>query len=395
MARIFEAPNVVHVCVRPPNVSKDKRIWGLTSDGTPFFGVREVDLARREGSPVFVFDEGSPPASARLLPIPYNKLECPARISPPKSRVVAAKEKAKEAEEKKDEPKKAERPKPLPRPIARAPERERCTAYREPGQTRLRSGTGPRTCTRVLVHRARTEQVVAENRPRPVEAPVPKDPSEVLPGEVWRYEDWRQTPEETERLERAYECLQGTCHARHQNFIPKDKKKPAGKHNGQSLSTGSGSAGGASSPQPAPKTTTVKTRTKPVSKPSGAKPNGVAAGQGSPANTGAAANERRVPNPNGKKGGPEHQAKVREIEEDIKKRGLTPEQEYPVPTPGGEKKRRYMDVVGKRGDEVVEMHQVGKQTRDGRPVARERKPLDEVERAKGLRPNYHSYNKQK
>ncbi|MDI3282851.1 HNH/ENDO VII family nuclease [Polyangium sp. 15x6] len=265
MARIFEAPNVIHVCVRPPNVPKDKRIWGVTADGAPFFGVREVDLARREGSPVFVFDVESPSASARLLPIPYNKLECPARTPPPKPSVAAAKVDAKEKTEP-EEAAKAEPQKPLPQPIPRetsAVERRveayRCTAYAEPGQTRRRSGSGARTCTRVLVHRARTEPVVAES-PREVEPPAPADPSQVPPGEVWVYEDGRQTPEEMARLDRAYECLQGVCHARHKNF-QKDKNKPAGTHNGQSLSSGgkAPSAGGGA------KTTTVKTTTRPAS----------------------------------------------------------------------------------------------------------------------------------
>ncbi|MDC0740009.1 hypothetical protein [Polyangium mundeleinium] len=197
---------------------------------------------------------------------------------PPPPEKLAATEK--EDGEKKGEAGRAEPPtsrrKSLPRPIARPSERERCAAYREPGQTRQRGGAGSRTCTRILVKRPGGEPAVAENRPRPVEAPapVPKDPSEVQPGEVWRYEDWSQTPEETARLDRAQECLTGACHARHKNFQPKDKKKPAGTHHGQSLSTGSGSAGGASTPQPAAKST-VKTRTKPVGK-----PNGGAAGQG-------------------------------------------------------------------------------------------------------------------
>ncbi|MDC0742814.1 hypothetical protein [Polyangium mundeleinium] len=156
MARIFEAPNVIHVCVRPPNVPENQRSWALTSDGLPSFGAREVDLARREGSPVYVFDIGAPRESARLLPIPYHRLECPA---PPKPRVVAAKVEGKQDEAtKKTEAKKAERPKLLPRPIARSP--ERCT---EPGQARRRGGTGGRTCTRVLVKRTRTEPVVAES----------------------------------------------------------------------------------------------------------------------------------------------------------------------------------------------------------------------------------------
>ncbi|MDI3287923.1 hypothetical protein [Polyangium sp. 15x6] len=274
MARIFEAPNVVHVCVRPPNVPKDKRIWGVTADGAPFFGVREVDRARGNGSPIFVFDLESPPASARLLPIPYNTLECPARTPPPKPRVVAAEEKAKarEAEEKEGEAKKAEGPRPLPRPIARPPEEERCTAYREPGQARRRSGTGAGGCTRVLVKRREAEPVVADKQPAAIHEVKPAEPAEPreLPANAAQaYEDWGLSPAETSALadDRARECLQGLCHARHPNFVPKSKEKPGERHNGQSLSTGSGS------PQPAPKTT-VKTRTKPVGK-----PNGTAAGQ--------------------------------------------------------------------------------------------------------------------
>jgi len=38
LARIFEAPNVIHVCVRPPNVPENQRSWALTSDGLPSFG---------------------------------------------------------------------------------------------------------------------------------------------------------------------------------------------------------------------------------------------------------------------------------------------------------------------------------------------------------------------
>ncbi|TKC99260.1 hypothetical protein E8A74_38210, partial [Polyangium fumosum] len=203
--------------------------------------------------------------------------------------------------------------------------------YREPGQTRRRGGTGAGVCTRVLVHRARTEQVVAENQPRPVEAPapVPKDPSEVRPGEVWRYETWSQTPEELARLDRAYECLQGVCHARHKNFQPKDPKKPAGKHNGQSLSTGSGS------PQPAPKST-VKTRTKP-----NGKPNGGAAGQGgkgSAADTPPPAKPKRGgETPATKRGREVHKEFKKKVEEKeakgwrAEKRIMGPDGKYVVP----------------------------------------------------------------
>ncbi|MRG93552.1 hypothetical protein [Polyangium spumosum] len=383
MARVFEAPNVIHVCVRPPNVPKNQASWAVTASGDPLTAPSEVDLARRNGLAVYVFDPNAPPRSAKLLPIPHHRLECPA---PPKPRVVVAKVEG-EGEKKKEETKKAEPSKPKPRPIAKRI--ERCP---EAGQARRRGGTGSRTCTRVLIKRPSPEPVVAENQPppgpRPVEPPLPKHPSEINPGEVWVYEKtWRLPPEDVALLDRAYECAQGVCHARHKNFAP-NAGKPAGKHNGQSLSTASGSVGGAKIPRPV-RTTTVKTRTKTVGK-----PNGGAAGQGSPANAGAAANGRRVPNPDGKKGGKAHRDKVDEVAKDIKKRGLDPVKEYPVDTPGGPKKKRYMDVAGvdRNTKEPVEFHQVGKQRKDGQPVSRERKPIDEVERAKGIRPKFHPYN---
>ncbi|MDI1434744.1 hypothetical protein [Polyangium sorediatum] len=393
MARIFEAPNVIHVCVRPQNVPNDKRMWALDTNGSPVFEAREVDLARRAGLGVYIYDQGAPRESAKLLPIPFHRLECPA---PPKPRVAAAKVEAEKEETKKAETKEAKRPKPLPRPIPRdasAVERrveaQRCTAYEEPGQTRRRSRTGARSCTRVLVHRGRTEQVVAES-PREVEPPAPVRLSEDAARE---YEDWGLSPADTSALaeDRARECLERICHARHQNFLPKGKKKPAEPRNGQSLSTGSGSGGGGGTQ------TTVRTKTRTLGKPNGAKPNGAAAGQASPANAGASANERRVPNPDGRKGGKAHQDKVDDVAEDIKKRNLDPVKEFPVETPGGPKKKRYMDVAGvdKNTKQPVEFHQVGKQRKDGQPVSRERKPIDEVERAKGIRPKFHPYNEKK
>ena len=273
MARIFEAPNVIHVCVRPLNVPKDQRIWGLnTSDGSPFFEAPAVALARRAGRPVYIFDPEAPPESVRVLPIPYNTLECPA---PPKPRVVAAKVEDKKKEPtKKAEAKKAERPKPLPAA-------KHCASYGEPGQTRRRSGAGSVACTRVLVKRPSTEHVVAERRPPatgPIPVPKPPTPeriesSEVPSDEGRVYDDWRLTSGEAAQLDRVRECVQGVCHSRHRNFVPKGHKETAGKHDGHALSTGSASGGGASPPRPV-RTTKVKTTTKPV-----AKPNGKAAGQ--------------------------------------------------------------------------------------------------------------------
>ena len=99
------------------------------------------------------------------------------------------------------------------------------------------------------------------------------------------------------------------------------------------------------------------------------------------------------PNPYGKAGGPEHQATVGEVAQDIQSRGLTPQQEYKVDTPGGTKGTRYVDVVGvDQNGNVTEMHQVGRQTQGGNPVSREVKALDDIENATGTRPTFHPYN---
>jgi RHS repeat-associated protein len=106
--------------------------------------------------------------------------------------------------------------------------------------------------------------------------------------------------------------------------------------------------------------------------------------------------DKKTPNPNGRKGGPEHQAKVKEIQKDIQSRGLNSETEYQVKTPGGEKSSRYVDVVAKdKNGNVVEMHQAGKQTQAGNPVARETRALNDIEKQTGKRPQFHPTNKPK
>ena len=92
-------------------------------------------------------------------------------------------------------------------------------------------------------------------------------------------------------------------------------------------------------------------------------------------------------------GGPEHKAKVAEVAEDVRARGLEPVAEYRIETPGGAKEARYVDVVGRdAGRNVVEMHQIGRQTKAGQPVSREVQALDDIENATGVRPTFHPYN---
>jgi RHS repeat-associated protein len=102
-------------------------------------------------------------------------------------------------------------------------------------------------------------------------------------------------------------------------------------------------------------------------------------------------------NPFGKKGGPLHQAKVAQVEAEVEARGLKAVRELKVDTPSGSKSARYVDVAGVDANgNVVEMHQVGRQTGGGQPVSRERQALDDIQKAPGnptgQRPTFHPYN---
>lgn len=102
---------------------------------------------------------------------------------------------------------------------------------------------------------------------------------------------------------------------------------------------------------------------------------------------------KSVPNPFGKAGGPAHQAKVEEVAAGVRSRGLEASTEHRVLTPDGCKSCRYVDVVGKDAKgKVVEMHQVGRKTGAGNPVAREGRALNDIQGATKARPEFHPYN---
>jgi hypothetical protein len=70
--------------------------------------------------------------------------------------------------------------------------------------------------------------------------------------------------------------------------------------------------------------------------------------------------------------------------------------ELKVPTPGGEKANRFVDVAGRnpKTGQIDEMHQVGKQTQAGNPVAREQRALNDIRCAVGnsCSVEFHPYN---
>jgi hypothetical protein len=109
--------------------------------------------------------------------------------------------------------------------------------------------------------------------------------------------------------------------------------------------------------------------------------------------SGGTSTDRAPPNPYGKLGGPEHRAKVAEIVDDVEARHLTPVKEHRIATPGGSKPVRYVDVAATDASRnIVELHQVGRQTQYGQPVARELQAIDDIEKAMGIRPIFHPYN---
>lgn len=104
--------------------------------------------------------------------------------------------------------------------------------------------------------------------------------------------------------------------------------------------------------------------------------------------------DKKVPNPNGKNGGEAHQKTIDKQEAKMKKEGFTEtKREVKVNTPNGEKSKRYIDLEGKnpKTGEVRQI-QVGKQNKNGTPVARERRAIDDIKEATGVKPVFVPYN---
>lgn len=102
---------------------------------------------------------------------------------------------------------------------------------------------------------------------------------------------------------------------------------------------------------------------------------------------------KKVPNPDGKKGAGCHQAGVERVAVEVRARGLKVAFEHLVKTPSGRMKTRYVDIAGKDDQgKVIELHQIGKRSKSGGAVKRERLALEDIEAATGMRPIFHPYN---
>lgn len=103
---------------------------------------------------------------------------------------------------------------------------------------------------------------------------------------------------------------------------------------------------------------------------------------------------KKVPSPNGKKGGSAHQQKVSQSIDNLKDEGFDViETGVMVKTPGGNKGKRFIDVRGtnSKTGETKDI-QVGRKNKRGDAVSRERRALDDIENATGNRPEFVPYN---
>lgn len=92
--------------------------------------------------------------------------------------------------------------------------------------------------------------------------------------------------------------------------------------------------------------------------------------------SGIESGSKTVPNPNGKKGGTAHQNTINSIEKTNANGKIQYERKYD--TPNGYKQRRYADAVEIVDGEVTKIHQVGKVNKNGTPIMRESKAIDDI-----------------
>ena len=104
--------------------------------------------------------------------------------------------------------------------------------------------------------------------------------------------------------------------------------------------------------------------------------------------------QKKVPNPNGKKGGEDHQRTVNKEEQKLRDEGYdVVNREVKVDTKGGNKDTRYADLEGTNTQTgETKQIQVGKQNKNGTPVSRERKAMDDIENSTNKRPTFIPYN---
>jgi len=114
--------------------------------------------------------------------------------------------------------------------------------------------------------------------------------------------------------------------------------------------------------------------------------------------TGGGGGKRKVPNPDGSKGGPAHRATVQRRIEELEAQGHRHthgglKKEEVVKTEGGFKPYRRPDITTQAPDGSEYRENVGLATKAGEPVSRERRALSDIERGTKSKPGFTPYNR--
>ncbi len=110
-------------------------------------------------------------------------------------------------------------------------------------------------------------------------------------------------------------------------------------------------------------------------------------------------------NSNGKKGSEEHANMVKELMEQIHEtvdqetgKTIIAKTEYPIATPKGTKKERFLDVAGvidsaenPFSEDLVYLAQVVRTDKNGEPVAREKEAIEDIENVTQKHVNFYDY----
>jgi hypothetical protein len=99
----------------------------------------------------------------------------------------------------------------------------------------------------------------------------------------------------------------------------------------------------------------------------------------------------QAPNPGGRLGGPEHRAKVRQRAKELEDQGHEVEAgggKLPERAVGEPGQKRFPDITTKDPSGKPYFENVGKTTKSGQPVARERRALQDIEGATRTKPGF-------
>lgn len=263
-----DSPHVIRVCVKQPGVSDNRRFWANHADGSLILDEWELGLFQRNGQSIYYFDPDADLQSVRMLPIPYNKLECPAKApsvlssNGKVSRTTTTAQSAQKPAVPTTTTQSPQKP-AVPTTTVDVAALPPCTNTPEPGQTRSR-GTSTYTCRRTRTLQAPTQQATSVIKPPPALPRGASGSTSTSTTSTPALVDWNVAAPNLPAVDaqRLLECVGSLCHARHPNFANKGAKPTNG-----ALSTTGGGGGGGAPKAPKPSTRKPPQGPKPAAKP--------------------------------------------------------------------------------------------------------------------------------